>query len=69
MKHIYACLCGEWHDLTIEESASIGGNYANPNTWWDEEGKDLFDYNYININYKDQTYRIHPSFIQVVTKA
>jgi hypothetical protein len=36
MKHIYACLCGEWHDLTIEESASIGGNYANPNTWWEE---------------------------------
>ncbi len=69
MKHIYACLCGKWCNLTEEDSASIGGNYTNPNLWWEEEGSELFDYHYINIHYKNQTYRIHPSFIQVVTKA
>lgn len=68
MKHVYACLCGKWCDLTEEESASIGRNYKRPNTWWEEEGPSMFEYDYVNINYKEQTYRIHPSFIQIVSK-
>lgn len=68
MKHIYACLCGNWCDLTAEDTASVGENYTHPNTWWEEEGPDMFKYDYVNIHYKNQTYRIHPSFIQVVSK-
>ena len=31
------------------------------------EGDKLFDYDYLNIQYNGKNYRIHPSFIQVVT--
>lgn len=68
MKHIYACLCGEWQDLTAEPTASIGGNQTAPNIWYEEEGPDMFKYDYVNINYKGATYRIHPTFIQVVDR-
>lgn len=66
MANIYACLCGKWVNLTSSNSTVDDGKPVN--TWWKEENNDLFKYDYINIQYNGKNYRIHPSFIQVVTE-
>lgn len=66
MKNIYACLLGEWVNLTTSH-ATIDDN-KDANVWWEENGTTLFDYNYVNVQYRGKNYRIHPSFIQVVTE-
>jgi hypothetical protein len=66
MKHIYACLCGTWVNLS---AANATVDDRKPvNIWWKEEGDKLFEYDHLNIQYKEKNYRIHPSFIQVVTE-
>lgn len=67
MKHVYANLIGECHNLSKDPDCLIGNNHSNPNTWWEEEGPTLFEYDYINIHFRGVDYRIHPSFIQIVT--
>lgn len=67
---IYACLVGEWIDITnsgkidnrdpvifIEEE--LGHTDSNKNFH-------SFEYDYVNIEYNGNTYRIHPSLIQIV---
>jgi hypothetical protein len=66
MANIYACLCGKWVNLTLSNATVGAGKPVN--TWWKEENNDLFKYDYINIQYNGKNYRIHPSFIQVVTE-
>lgn len=66
MKHIYACLCGTWVNLSAANATVDDGKPVN--IWWKEEGDKLFKYDHLNIQYKEKNYRIHPSFIQVVTE-
>ena len=35
MKNIYACLLGQWCNLS-EDHTCIIDNTTNPNTWWEE---------------------------------
>ncbi|MGH1804722.1 hypothetical protein [Enterococcus gallinarum] len=67
MKSIHANLLGKWENLSADNECKVGTSFSSPNIWWEEEGHDLFKYDYINIHYKGADYRIHPSFIQVVT--
>ena len=62
MKHIYACLCGTWVNLSVANATVDDGKPVN--IWWKEEGNKLFEYD----QYEGRNYRIHPSFIQVVTE-
>lgn len=41
MKNIYACLLGQWCNLS-EDHTCIIDNTTNPNTWWEEYGTDMF---------------------------
>lgn len=66
MKNIYACLCGNWVNLTAEHATVDDGKDVN--AWWEDEGPDMFTYNYLNIQCRGKNYRIHPSFIQIVTE-
>ncbi|UZN53070.1 hypothetical protein [Bacillus paralicheniformis] len=73
--HIYACLCGEWVDLTSDPDCKIGRSDSSPLTWW-KEGADIwspktkdehtmYQQDYVHIQYKNADYRIHPMFIQI----
>lgn len=66
MTNIYACLCGKWVNLSA--SNATVDNQKTVQTWWKEENDKLFNYDYINIQYNGKNYRIHPSFLQVVTE-
>ncbi len=71
MKRYYACLLGNWVDIT--DCATVEGQ--NTNTYFKEmltyeSGSKVakcFEYDYINIQYESKNYRIHPSMIQIVT--
>lgn len=64
MKRIYACLLGDWTDIT-----DIGLLHnRKPLTYVDEEIHDMFKYDYINVTVNNKNYRIHPSLIQIVTE-
>ena len=64
MKRMYACLLGEWIDIT--EDGTID-DYQKCSTFIEEQLQDLFKYDYINVQYQNKNYRIHPSLIQIVT--
>ena len=68
MKNVYACLLGEWVNLSNTENVIIYNSYNDVNHWYKEKIDTLFDYDYINIEIDNVHYRIHPSFIQVLTK-
>ncbi|MBY0755058.1 hypothetical protein K5V21_06275 [Clostridium sardiniense] len=63
MKRVYACLLGNWIDITDEGLL----HNRKPLTYIDEEIQDMFEYDYINVQYDNKNYRIHPSLIQVVS--
>lgn len=65
MINVYACLLGEWINLS-NSNVIIDNSYTDANLWYKEAIQSLFDYDYINIEYENKLYRIHPSFIQVV---
>lgn len=62
MKRVYACLLGNWIDITDKGLL----HKRNPLIYVDEEIQNMFDFNYINVEYENKNYRIHPSLIQVV---
>ncbi|ARC62545.1 hypothetical protein SFC27_09915 [Bacillus licheniformis] len=72
---IYACLCGEWVDLTSDPNCKIGRYDSSQLTWWDEGAsiwspntKDehtMYQQDYVDIHYRNADYRIHPMFIQI----
>ncbi|AMN35147.1 hypothetical protein ACSXC4_01755 [Clostridium perfringens] len=64
MKRVYACLLGNWIDITNEGLL----HNRNPLTYINEEIQDMFEYDYINVQYDNKNYRIHPSLIQVVSE-
>lgn len=66
MKHVYANLLGEWCNLNEDETSLVFD--TDPTTWRQESLGDLFKYDYVNISYKGNEYRIHPTMIQIVTK-
>lgn len=65
MKRVYACLLGEWIDIT--DTGTID-DFRDPALWVREQLQELFEYNYINVQYENKNYRIHPSLIQIVTE-
>lgn len=70
---IYACLLGNWADIT--DTGTVA-DYQNPVTYFKEnlqysEGSryaECFRYDYIHIQYQGKDYRINPAFIQIVTE-
>lgn len=68
MTKVYACLLGEWVNLSESDNVVIDNSYTDANLWYTEVGQTMFDYNYIHIGYDGVDYKIHPSFIQVLTK-
>lgn len=68
MKYVYACLCGKWVNLNDDPECVMDVHKSNPSVWVKEQLESLFNYDYINIHYKGTDYRIHPSFIQIVTR-
>lgn len=64
MKRVYACLLGNWIDITNEGLL----HNRNPLTYINEGIQDMFEYDYINVQYDNKNYRIHPSLIQVVSE-
>lgn len=75
--HVYACLIGEWVNLTDDPNCKMGGNHASPTMWWEENAEiwsplkrekehTLYQTDYIHINYKLKDYRINPIFLQIV---
>lgn len=73
MKRYYACLLGEWVDIT--DTGTVANN-QNPATYFEENltyEKDsnvakCFEFGYINVQYNGKNYRIDPSCIQIVTE-
>jgi len=68
MTEVYACLLGDWTNLSNSNNLRIDNSHDDANLWWEEVGHKLFDYDYINITHDDVNYRIHPSFIQIITR-
>lgn len=77
MKKVYACLVGNWVCLNDDPDCKIGGNYSSPSIWWEENAEiwspskrtsehSMYQLDYVNIHYKNKTYRINPIFIQIV---
>lgn len=77
MINIYACLCGDWVNLSADDSCTINGKSVY---LWYEEGADIwapfnrekentyYQLDYLEIIYKNRSYRINPIFIQIVKK-
>lgn len=68
MREIYAYLLGEWVNLSESDNVLIDNAYTDANLWYKEQIDNLFNFDYINIQIDNVNYRIHPSFIQVLTK-
>lgn len=73
MKRYYACLLGNWVDITdagtVEDHQKPSVYFADNLTY--EEGSKVakcFEYDYIHVQYGNKDYRIHPSMIQIVTE-
>lgn len=78
MERIYACLLGDWVDLSDEPNCVMGPRMTSPSIWWEEnaelwspiqksEADTMYQQDYIMIHYRGKDYRIHPMFIQIVT--
>lgn len=37
--HVYACLCGEWVNLSSDPNCKMGENMTSPTVWWEEDAK------------------------------
>lgn len=73
MKRYYACLLGNWVDIT---DAGTVEDHQSPSTYFEDrlryaagsKSADCFAYDYLNIQYNGKNYRIHPSMLQVVSE-
>lgn len=72
MKKYYACLLGNWTDITdcTVEDHQPASLYFRENLDYIDDSKTAkcFEYDYINIQYNNKNYRINPAFIQIVTE-
>ncbi len=77
MTNIYACLLGNWINLSDDPNCKVGPEGKSPVMWWEEEAKiwspinktqehSMYDQDYVYIYYSGKEYRIHPMFIQIV---
>ena len=76
MIKVYACLCGNWVNLTDDPTAKVGESRKDPNTWYEEnaelwspvkkEEHSYYYLDYVKIFYQGTQYRINPIFIQIV---
>ena len=71
MKRIYACLLGEWVDITDEGTIQT----YNPRDYFESHTSkpdislmmgSSFKFEFVNILYKKKLYKINPSLIQIV---
>lgn len=73
MKRIYACLLGNWIDIT--DCGTVHNN-CDPVTYFAENLKfeansqvaKAFEFGYLNVQYEGKNYRIDPSCIQILTE-
>ena len=68
MQNIYACLLGEWVNLSESDNVIIDNAYTDANLWYKEQINNLFNFTTSTFKLDNVNYRIHPSFIQVLTK-
>ncbi len=79
MTNIYACLLGNWVNLSDDPNCVMGIYQKDPNTWWEENAEiwspstketehTMYQQDYINVHFQGKNYRIHPMFIQIVTE-
>lgn len=78
MPKVYACLLGEWINLTDTDAKIMYklNEFTDPNTWFKEGGifhtdrnakSSHYDsYEKVKILYNNHLYTIHPSFIQIL---
>lgn len=79
MTKVYACLLGNWVCLNDDPECKFKDTNQSPDIWWKEGAKiyaptnrnprykdSLCGLDYVNIFYKGKTYRINPTFIQIV---
>ena len=78
MKQVYACLLGEWVNLTENDGKIMYrlNEFVDPNTWLSEGGAfyvncnpptSVYDgYEKVKILHNDHLYTIHPAFIQIL---
>ncbi|XVG95208.1 hypothetical protein ACGCUP_07225 [Eubacteriales bacterium KG125] len=76
MKNIYACLIGEWVNLSADDTVKMGEDMLSANQWYEEnasiwsplnrEPDTYYELDYVHIRYQGKDYRINPIFIQVV---
>lgn len=64
MKKVYANLLGNWVDITTDGLI----NEYEVSLYIREQLQDMCKYDHVNVFYKDKTYRIHPSMIQIVNE-
>lgn len=78
-ENVYACLAGNWVNLSKEDDCVMGPHQKHPSIWYEEGAeiyspakKDKFDcyyeLDYVQIAYKGKDYHINPIFIQIVTE-
>lgn len=77
MKNIYACILGNWVNLSDDPDCTMGQSKQSPHLWYEEgaeiwspiekENKDTYyQLDYVWIYYKGKSYCINPVFIQIV---
>jgi|LSQX01.2.fsa_nt_gb hypothetical protein len=76
-KNVYACLLGDWVNLSADPDVAMGVNRVSAYQWYEEnadiwspiqkqEADSYYHLDYVNIYYKGKDYRINPVFIQIV---
>lgn len=73
---VYACLLGNWVDLSADRSVRMGEHRVSADIWYEENAKiwspktkeahTYYQLDYVYIYYQGKDYRINPIFIQIV---
>lgn len=79
MTKVYACLLGNWVCLDDDPNCKLIDYGKSPSVWYEENARiyaptnrdaelqdSFYGLDYVNIFYKNKTYRINPIFIQIV---
>ena len=59
MKNVYACLLGEWVNLSESNDVVIDNAYTDVNLWYKEQIDNLFNFNYINFTTYIQWFKVY----------
>lgn len=76
MKNVYACLLGNWVNLSADKSVKMGEKQVSAYQWFEENAEiwspsvkkpdTYYELDYVHVQYKGKDYRINPIFIQIV---